>query len=77
MMEIREVSFAVDEHIWGHRLYDEHVRRTSVTNEGDAGADLLRILDVPALADVMQADGTTPIERRTLLRLGPLQPMQS
>jgi Restriction endonuclease len=44
-----------------------HVRRTSVTNEGDAGADLLCIWDVPALADVMQAEGTTPIERRTIV----------
>lgn len=44
-----------------------HVRKTSVTNEGDAGADLLCIWDVPALADVMRTEGDAPIERRTVV----------
>jgi len=44
-----------------------HVRRTSVTNEGDAGADLLCTWDVPALADVMRTEGDAPIERRTIV----------
>lgn len=30
MIEIAEVSFAVDEHIWGHRLYDEQLPHLAV-----------------------------------------------
>jgi len=44
-----------------------HVRRTSVTNEGDAGADLLCTWDVPALADFKRPEGATPFERRTIV----------
>jgi len=44
-----------------------HVRQTSVTNEGDANADLLCIWEVPSLADVKQPDKSVPLERRTLV----------
>jgi hypothetical protein len=42
-----------------------HVRQTSVTNEGDANADLLCDWIVGSLADVMQPDKAIPFERRT------------
>src|SRR5450830_22182 len=44
-----------------------NVRKTSVTNEGDAGADLLCIWDVYALADVRGTVGVPPIKRRTVV----------
>lgn len=44
-----------------------HVRSTSVTNEGDANADLLCIWDVMSLADVKQPDEAAPMERRTIV----------
>lgn len=43
------------------------VRKTSLTYEGDANADLLCIWDVPALADIRQPDGVTPLVRRTII----------
>lgn len=43
------------------------VRRTSITNEGDANADLLCVWDVASLADVKQPDQAAPIERRTIV----------
>ncbi|KGW25021.1 hypothetical protein GSH05_32375 [Burkholderia pseudomallei] len=44
-----------------------HVRQTSLTNEGDANADLLCDWIVASLADVMQPDKAIPFERRTIV----------
>lgn len=44
-----------------------HVRQTSLTNEGDANADLLCDWIVASLADVMQPDKAIPFEQRTIV----------
>ena len=51
--KIDNVDFAVDEHIWGHRLYDEQLPHLAVL-------EFLNVLRSNTAAPLRHVDGVTP-----------------